>query len=49
MATKLSAWYMFQLLSPLAAIAFFEEVIKVAESEGHHPDLHLTSYRDVKV
>lgn len=40
---------MFQLLSPLAAIAFFEEVMKVAESEGHHPDLHLTSYRDVKV
>jgi 4a-hydroxytetrahydrobiopterin dehydratase len=33
----------------LAAIAFFTEVMEVAEAEGHHPDLHLTKYRDVKV
>ena len=32
-----------------AAIAFFTEVMEVAETEGHHPDLHLTNYRDVKV
>ena len=38
-----------QLSCLFAAIAFFEEVMKVAESEGHHPDLHLTNYRDVKV
>ena len=23
--------------------------MEVAEAEGHHPDLHLTNYRDVKV
>ena len=32
-----------------AAIAFFTEVMEVAEAEGHHPDLHLTNYRDVRV
>lgn len=32
-----------------AAIAFFDKVRDVAESEGHHPDLHLTDYRTVEV
>lgn len=32
-----------------AAIDFFNHVKDVAESEGHHPDLHLERYRDVTV
>jgi len=33
----------------LAAIKFFNAIAKVAEKEDHHPDLHLTSYRQVEV
>lgn len=33
----------------LAAMRFFEKVAEVAESEGHHPDLHLVQYRNVTV
>lgn len=32
-----------------AAIRFFDEVANIAEEEGHHPDLHLTDYREAKV
>jgi 4a-hydroxytetrahydrobiopterin dehydratase len=32
-----------------AGLQFFEEVGKLAEEENHHPDLHLTSYRNVRV
>jgi len=31
----------------LAAIAFFEQVAKIAEADAHHPDLHLEGYRNV--
>jgi 4a-hydroxytetrahydrobiopterin dehydratase len=33
----------------VAAITFFQEIADVAESENHHPDLHLTGYRNVAV
>ena len=33
----------------VAAIDFFTKVKDVAEAEGHHPDLHLTDYRLVRV
>jgi len=33
----------------LAAIEFFDRVAEVAEQEGHHPDLHLTSFRNVSI
>jgi 4a-hydroxytetrahydrobiopterin dehydratase len=33
----------------MEAIRFFESVAKLAEDEGHHPDLHLTGYRQVKI
>lgn len=33
----------------VAAIDFFNAVKDVAEAEGHHPDLHLTNYREVQV
>lgn len=33
----------------VAAIDFFNQVRDVAEAEGHHPDLHLTDFRNVTV
>ncbi|MEO6811544.1 MAG: 4a-hydroxytetrahydrobiopterin dehydratase [Isosphaeraceae bacterium] len=33
----------------VAALAFFQEVARVAEAEGHHPDLHLVGYRNVAI
>lgn len=33
----------------VAAMAFFDKVTEVAESEGHHPDLHLVQYRNVTI
>src|SRR4051812_33942354 len=32
-----------------AALAFFNRVGEVAESEDHHPDLHLSGYRNVAI
>lgn len=32
-----------------AAVEFFDRVAELAEQEGHHPDLHLTGYRNVSV
>jgi 4a-hydroxytetrahydrobiopterin dehydratase len=34
-----------QLKNFLAGIDFFVKVAELAESEGHHPDLHLEGYR----
>jgi 4a-hydroxytetrahydrobiopterin dehydratase len=33
----------------VAGLDFFQHIGKVAEEEGHHPDLHLTGYRNVAV
>lgn len=33
----------------MAAMRFFNSVADVAESEGHHPDLHLVGYRNVAI
>jgi len=32
-----------------AAVEFIHAVAQTAESEGHHPDLHLTKYRNLSV
>lgn len=32
-----------------SAMDFLNRVARLAEDEGHHPDLHLTGYRNVKV
>ncbi|UPT75563.1 MAG: 4a-hydroxytetrahydrobiopterin dehydratase [Elusimicrobiota bacterium] len=32
-----------------AAIAFIHEVAQLAESADHHPDLHLTGYRNLAI
>ena len=31
----------------MAGIRFFDKVAELAESEGHHPDLHSEGYRHV--
>lgn len=33
----------------MAAIEFVNKVAKLAEEEGHHPDLHLVGYRNLAV
>jgi 4a-hydroxytetrahydrobiopterin dehydratase len=33
----------------MAGIDFFNRVAEVAEGEGHHPDLHLESYRNLEI
>lgn len=33
----------------MAGIAFFRRVADLAEAEGHHPDLHLSGYRNVAI
>jgi len=33
----------------LAAVAFIDQVAQVAEGEDHHPDIHLTGYRNLKI
>ena len=32
-----------------AAVAFINRIAKVAEKENHHPDLHLTGYRRLRI
>lgn len=31
------------------ALAFIQRVGAIAESEGHHPDMHLTDYKNVQI
>lgn len=33
----------------MAGMRFFNEVAEIAESEGHHPDLHIVGYRNVGI
>jgi len=33
----------------MAGLAFFNDVAKLAEEDGHHPDLHLEGYRNVSI
>ncbi len=33
----------------VAGVDFFNEVAKLAEEEGHHPDLHLEGYRNLAI
>ncbi|MFM8275166.1 MAG: 4a-hydroxytetrahydrobiopterin dehydratase [Gemmata sp.] len=37
----------YRLKDFVAALAFVNRVGELAEAEDHHPDLHLTGYRDV--
>ena len=33
----------------MAAIAYFNKIAVLAETEGHHPDLHLEGYRNITI
>ena len=33
----------------MAGLKFFNQVAEIAESEGHHPDLHIVGYRNVTI
>lgn len=33
----------------MAAVDFIQKVARVAEAENHHPDIHLTGYRKLKI
>lgn len=33
----------------LAAVDFIQRIAEVAESENHHPDIHLTGYRKLRI
>lgn len=33
----------------LTALDFFQRIGRIAEAEDHHPDLHLTGYRNVTI
>jgi len=33
----------------LSALRFFNDVAGISEAEGHHPDLHLSGYRNVEI
>lgn len=33
----------------MAAIFFINRIARLAEKEGHHPDVHLTGYRHIRI
>lgn len=33
----------------LAAVRFIEKIAQIAEEKNHHPDIHLTGYRNLKI
>jgi 4a-hydroxytetrahydrobiopterin dehydratase len=33
----------------VSSVAFIDELAKLAESEGHHPDVHLTGWNHVRI
>lgn len=56
---KLPGWYLtksnqrirkdWTVKNFLAGMAFFEKVAEIAEADGHHPDIHLESYKNVSI
>lgn len=46
-AKSISRQYVFKDFKE--ALAFVNKVGELAESEGHHPDLHLTDYKNVSI
>lgn len=39
----------FRMKNFMAAVKFIQLIAEVAESENHHPDIHLTGYRNLRV
>src|SRR5687768_15114621 len=38
-----------RVLDFMTGIEFFQQITQIAETEDHHPDLHLAGYRNVKI
>ncbi len=57
--THLAGWYVthdgqrirkdWTVRNFLAGLDFFNQVAQLAEADGHHPDLHIESYRNVSI
>ncbi len=39
----------YKLRNFIAAIGLIQKIARIAEKENHHPDLHLTGYRRLKI
>ncbi len=39
----------FKMKDFLAAVGLIQALAQIAEKEDHHPDIHLTAYRDLKI
>ncbi len=39
----------FMMKDFMSAVAFIDQIAQIAEAEDHHPDLHLTGYRKLRV
>ena len=48
-ADKKAIYKAFRMKDFLAAIEFMRHIAAVAEAEDHHPDLHLTGYRNLRI
>lgn len=46
-AKSISRYFTFKNF--VEALAFADKVGELAESEGHHPDLHLTNYKHLEI
>ena len=44
-----SIWREYIVKDFMAAVDFINAIAPVAESENHHPDIHLTGYRKVRI
>jgi len=44
-----SIWKDFSMKDFTAAVRFVNAIADLAESEGHHPDIHLTRFRKVRI
>lgn len=44
-----SIYRQYSMKNFMAAVRFIESIAQIAETENHHPDIHLTSYRNLKI
>ena len=44
-----SIWVEYQMKDFVSAVSLIQAIARVAEKEDHHPDLHLTDYRRLKI
>jgi len=47
--SKNGIWKAFNMKGFLSAVRLIDVIARVAEAEDHHPDLHLTGYRNLRI